>query len=77
MNSVKYLLLSVSISILLLSCNSGDMTCTCEFTYLDYDVVSICTECEGTSEGTAFEEECITSDNVAQSVGGSCTLTID
>tara|TARA_B100001564_G_C20434879_1_gene576285 strand:+ start:403 stop:537 length:135 start_codon:yes stop_codon:yes gene_type:complete len=44
---------------------------------LDYDVVSICTECEGTSEGTAFEEECITSDNVAQSVGGSCTLTID
>ena len=80
MRFINYCLLALGLSLLLFSCNSGDMTCTCEYpewTGVASPTVSICTECEGTSAGTQFEESCVQADTGAQVFGGSCTLTID
>ena len=80
MRFINYYFLALGLSLLLFSCNSGDMTCTCEYpewTGAPSPAVSICTECEGTSSGTAFEDACVQGDAAAQAIGGSCTLTID
>ena len=78
MNTIKYLLLSVGITLLFLSCNNGDMTCTCEIPGFE-PVVTVCIECEGTAEGDALEEDCLEAQEIIdfQGLDGGCILTID